>query len=239
MTSREYEIFVKHFLETLSKSIKIPAREFSHQKTYTGLTRKWKIDISYSLEELGFNHRVFIECKNWNKVVDVNTISWIRDAIQDCGAQKGIVVTTKGFTGPAIEMAKKTGIGTVTFSDKNEWTTHSNADGDPSDKSLAYSTLDNEKLIQGTIYPAYSIFNYLESVNGTQATDLLKKRDFMNYFSYEFDKLKAEVAFLDKHINNYIIIETGGLPLELPAPCGANKLWLDIILYQSNQIYNG
>lgn len=239
MTAREYEIFVKHFLEAFSKGMEIPQREFMHQKTYTGLTRKWKIDISYSLEDLGFNHRVFIECKNWNKVVDVNTVTWIREAIHDCGAQKGIVVTTKGYTEPAIEMAKKVGIGTATINDKNELTMYSNLDSNPSDKILPYSTKNSEKIIVGAIYPFHSIYEFLEKQIGTNRANLLHNRDFMNYFSYDNDKLRAEVDALDKMITAYRILETGALPLELPVQCGANKLWYEIMMYQASQTYDG
>lgn len=237
MTGTEYEIFVRHFLDAFSKSKEIQAREFLPQKTYTGLKRKWKIDISYSLKDLGFDFRVFVECKKWNKIVDVNTITWIHDAITDCGAQKGTVVTTKGYTKPALEMAKKIGIGTATLNYKNLLSINSNADGKPA--ALPYTFKDVEKLLEGMIYPIKTIYDYLESEIGIDRANLLRQKDLMNYFSYDNGKLKNEVEFLDKCISKYKVIETGGMPLELTVKCEADTLWYEIMMYRANQTYNG
>jgi len=239
MTGTEYEIFVKNFLEALAKISNAPDRKFIHQKTYTGLKRQWKVDISYSFADLGFNHWVFVECKNWNKVIDINTVTWIHDCKEDCGAHKAIAVSTLGFTKPAFELARKLGVGLGTLSDKNEFTIDLNFDGNPPDALLPYSNARGVKDLAGFIYPSQTVFEYLATRINHNTALLLQKGDFMNFFSYENDKLEVEINFICKCIEEYCLLATGGFPLQIPPEYGANTLYFDLMKYKAEQLFHG
>lgn len=80
-----------------------------------GSTRKREIDILASQKDIVL---AVIECKNYNKVIDVELIDAFFGKLDDIGipTEKGIFVSIKGFTEGAVERAQKAKIKTLTLS---------------------------------------------------------------------------------------------------------------------------
>ena len=77
-------------------------------------SRKREIDILVSKNDV---IQTVIECKNYNKVIDVELIDAFFGKLDDIGipTEKGIFVSIKGFTEGAIERANKAKIKTLTL----------------------------------------------------------------------------------------------------------------------------
>lgn len=239
MTGKEYEIFVSNFLSALVKTTGLPDRAFIKEKQYKGAWGKWRVDISYSFSDLGFNFWVFVECKYWDKVIDESHVKKLHDAVRDCGVQKGIIVSTKGFTKPALDYAKRSGIGIATLSDKNEFVIHHNFDGLGSDLTIPYSDCLGDKYLDGMIYPEQTIYQFLATKIGTDSAIKLRREDFWRYFSLRHDKLEREIKQFHCWIEEYERIAKAGLPLRIPNEFGSTELYFKLSKFLAEQTFNG
>lgn len=59
--------------------------------------------------------RYLCECKYWQKSVSLETVHSFRTVIQDCGANRGYIVSMAGFQSGAHKAATKTNVELVTF----------------------------------------------------------------------------------------------------------------------------
>lgn len=104
--SEEYEKFVQSVLSSMV------GVDVHHQKTYTGRAshRDIKVDVSFNFEIAGANLLFLIECKYYSHNVPVDDVEEFHSKIDDVGAHKGILVTTKGFQEGAVKTARGRGI---------------------------------------------------------------------------------------------------------------------------------
>jgi hypothetical protein len=77
--------------------------------------RKREIDVLVSGLFAGYPVRLAVECKNYQKVIDIQKIDAYIGKLQDVGipTQHGIYVSAKGFTTGALERAAEVGIKTL------------------------------------------------------------------------------------------------------------------------------
>lgn len=59
--------------------------------------------------------RYLCECKFWQKPVPLETVHSFRTVVQDCGANRGYIVSMAGFQNGAHEAASKTNVELITF----------------------------------------------------------------------------------------------------------------------------
>ena len=62
-----------------------------------------------------FEVKTIVECKDYNKNIDVTVIDALFSKLQDVNAQKAVLVARKGFTGGAKKKAKRLGISLCTI----------------------------------------------------------------------------------------------------------------------------
>ncbi|MGL4473861.1 MAG: restriction endonuclease [Shewanella sp.] len=75
-----------------------------------GIDGERQIDLLITSNFAGMEFRTIVECKDYNKKVDVKVIDGFHSVMQDVSANKGVVVSRKGFSSTAVTKAKRLGI---------------------------------------------------------------------------------------------------------------------------------
>src|SRR6202012_3533527 len=76
-----------------------------------------QIDVLIRHRQGLYDHLVIAECKYWNSPVERLHIDALATAIQDVGASRGVLFSTKGFQSGAITQAKQSNIDLFTVRD--------------------------------------------------------------------------------------------------------------------------
>ena len=122
ISQHEYELLVKDILQ--ARLIKnIPGKDFKvRQNTcYVGKSGyEHQISISTEMKIAGMRFLILVDCKNHSKLVEANEVLEFASRLEDIGAQKGVIVTTRGFQSGALQVAKAKGIALVIACDL-EW----------------------------------------------------------------------------------------------------------------------
>jgi hypothetical protein len=75
-----------------------------------GARGKHQVDVAARFEFGGFRYLIIVECKYWNKKVDKNRVATLSNIVSDIGANKGIIISIKGFQKGAFELARNSNI---------------------------------------------------------------------------------------------------------------------------------
>ncbi len=94
---------------TVEKNIQLPGADGPRQ-----------IDVLIRSEVAGMPLMTVIECRDFNKKLDVTAVDAFQSKLVDVGANKGVLVARKGFSGTAIHKAKRVGITLCTASNAHE-----------------------------------------------------------------------------------------------------------------------
>jgi hypothetical protein len=221
MTSKEYELFVKKFFMQLNRQSNIIYSDYHHNKRFIGKsTRTWDVDVSFSFMANQLKHRVFIECKNWNKKVDASVISLLKQCLDDCNIHKGVVVTTVGFQEGAVKAAEILGIGLLILKDYNtpEWIHHLEENLDfkeANTDSCVYTELENEKIISGFIKPNADFLSYAKNRFTEDIYQMFVKKEFLPLFHLDNTIQLSTINSILSVISDYEKIETCGLPFHI------------------------
>lgn len=76
-----------------------------------------QLDVTIRANVAGYGIFIVIECRNESRPIDVNGIGEFATKLEDVMANKGIMISTSGFTASAVTMAKARGIVTRTYID--------------------------------------------------------------------------------------------------------------------------
>jgi hypothetical protein len=80
------------------------------EEVVEGARGKHKIDVYVTFKQYGMNAVWIVECKYWNRRVSKETVMALSGIVADCGADKGIIISKKGFQSGAVRAATKTNI---------------------------------------------------------------------------------------------------------------------------------
>lgn len=80
-----------------------------------GARTRHKIDVWAIFDFGGIEYKINIECKHWNTKVKKEQVSTLLGILADIGAEKGIIVSKKGFQEGAHRLASYTNIDLLTF----------------------------------------------------------------------------------------------------------------------------
>ena len=72
--------------------------------------REIKVDVSFNYDIAGANLLFLVECKCYSHKVPVDDVEEFHSKLDDIGAHKGILITTRGFQDGAIKTARGRGI---------------------------------------------------------------------------------------------------------------------------------
>lgn len=102
MDWKEYEIYItKHFQKLF------PQTSIQHNVRREGLISKTnrQIDILIEGKVAGFDLKIIVDCKYFNKKVDVKQVESFLSFLQDLKASKGILITNNGYSEAAYNRA--------------------------------------------------------------------------------------------------------------------------------------
>jgi len=114
MDWKTYEETTKYIYETLGKklSVKILGHGSSFKvKGKSGV--KHQIDILTSHSDGIHEYLTYVECKYWKDKINKDIVMKVKEIIEDCNFNKGIIVTKCGFTPDTEKYASFVNIGLV------------------------------------------------------------------------------------------------------------------------------
>ena len=107
----EYEKFAQEIYQGLLNEESIKAIQVQHNVKLRGKSGQLhQVDVYWEYELAGVNHKVAIECKNYNKPVSVGKVRNFYGVLSDLNNVNGIMVTKVGYQKGAKEFAAHYGI---------------------------------------------------------------------------------------------------------------------------------
>lgn len=103
------------FQENICNHLKQLGLKADTNITVQGLRAKHDIDILVKSKHFGFDFMWLIEAKHWNTKIPKERVATMMSIIGDIGAEKGFIISKKGFQSGAISLANKTNISLMTF----------------------------------------------------------------------------------------------------------------------------
>jgi|SRR5579864_4009717 len=76
-----------------------------------------QLDVTIRASVAQYDVLIVVECKDENRPIDVGTMGEFASLLRDVKANKGVMVSTSGYTAAALEMARARGIDTRTYLD--------------------------------------------------------------------------------------------------------------------------
>ena len=116
-TGKKFEKLAESIFKQLIKNPNYETVE--HNVLLDGADGKRQFDVIVKSENVGINILTVIECKDYNKKVPISIIDEFHSKLLDVNANKGIVISRKGFSSKAISKAKRLGI-TLCIADETE-----------------------------------------------------------------------------------------------------------------------
>lgn len=116
-TRKKFEKLAESIFKQLIKNPEYETVE--HNVQLDGADGKRQFDVIVKSENVGINILTVIECKDYNKKVPISIIDEFHSKLLDVNANKGIVISRKGFSSKAISKAKRLGI-TLCIADETE-----------------------------------------------------------------------------------------------------------------------
>lgn len=106
----EYEKFTQKIYQELINACGITTT-VKHNVKLTGKSgQKHQIDVYWEYEIAGVQHKIAIECKNYNRKLSVDKVNAFRGLLADLTDVNGIMITQKGYQTGAKKVADSCGI---------------------------------------------------------------------------------------------------------------------------------
>lgn len=107
----EYEKFTQEIYQELVNADVLKATRVQHNVKLKGKSgQEHQIDVYWEYEIAGIRHRVAIECKNYNRKVEIGKVRDFYGVLSDLNNVAGIMVTKVGYQKGAKEYASTYGI---------------------------------------------------------------------------------------------------------------------------------
>lgn len=107
--------FEKLTEKIFSQLVKQPAYEkVEHNVNLEGKDGPRQIDVLITSEIAGIKIKTIIECKDYKGKVSVGVVDALHSVMQDVNANKGVLVSSNGFSSTAISKASRLGISLYT-----------------------------------------------------------------------------------------------------------------------------
>ena len=106
----DFEVFCMKTLETYAEREKLPNFTIKHNQKVETYDGTYQIDVLAEYTALGTKNVVLIECKKQSRSVEREIVATLDGKLRSIGAQKGILISTAGFQGGAVQYARIHGI---------------------------------------------------------------------------------------------------------------------------------
>lgn len=111
MTSwREYQEETAKFFRSLGMSAVV-------EQEMQGARGVHKVDVAVVGSHLGISFTWIVECKDWKSNVPKEKVAALTNIVQDLGADRGFLLSEKGFQSGAIRMAERSNITLTSLAD--------------------------------------------------------------------------------------------------------------------------
>ncbi len=110
MDWKKYELQTAEFFRSLGCHVEVGA-------TIKGARAKHRIDVWVVFTRFGIETRWVVDCKFWRKPVTKEKVLALTGVVQDVGADRGVLVSQRGFQAGAVRAAEHTN---VTLTSLNE-----------------------------------------------------------------------------------------------------------------------
>ncbi len=111
ISPREFELFVKEHISSLGEDLKSFIAE--HDTILVSHDGEYQIDIYAEFDLLGVMFKVLVECKRHKNKIKREVVQILKEKLNSCGANKGLIFSTSGFQTGAIKFATVHGIALV------------------------------------------------------------------------------------------------------------------------------
>lgn len=115
---KKFEVLLHDIYTTLVSNEKYTSVERNIQ--LVGHDGPRQIDVLIKSQVAGMPLLTVVECRDFNKRLDVTSIDAFQSKLVDVGANKGVLVSRKGFSSTAMQKAKRVGITLCTASNATE-----------------------------------------------------------------------------------------------------------------------
>ncbi len=217
----EYELMVKEMLEKRLHEQNHRV-DIQHQKAFISLSsNRYNIDLSYETTMIVFKYLTIIECKYWDSHVSREKVGYVKTIIHDLKAQKGIVITSRGFQSGAIQFAKGNNIGLLRITNTKKVEMISHYDGGmyeieeslKSDQEVSFKKQIRFTGLFGTYMP---ILDFIAKFYGAKLAGFLRDEyspAMLDITDLELDpQVEFELSKLPDDWNEmYVKMETAGL----------------------------
>lgn len=88
-----------------------------------GVRASHKVDVRVIFEKHGIRCLWILECKYWNSRVTKEKVMALKSIVDDCGADRGLIVSKMGFQSGAIRASTKTNITLTSIEELRELST--------------------------------------------------------------------------------------------------------------------
>lgn len=116
-TGKKFEKLTESIFQKLVRHPEFERVE--HNVLLEGADGKRQIDVLVRSETFGMNLTTVIECKDYNKKIPVSVVDGFHSKLMDVRANKGILISRKGFSSKTFSKAKRLGI-TLCTADETE-----------------------------------------------------------------------------------------------------------------------
>lgn len=106
----DFEVFCMKTLEAYAEREKLPNFTIKHNQKVETYDGTYQIDVLAEYIALGTKNTVLIECKKQSRSIEREIVATLDGKLRSIGAQKGILISTAGFQGGAVQYAKIHGI---------------------------------------------------------------------------------------------------------------------------------
>ena len=106
----DFEVFCMKTLEAYAAREKLPNFTIKHNQKVETYDGTYQIDVLAEYTALGAKNTVLIECKKQSRSIEREIVATLDGKLRSIGAQKGILISTAGFQGGAVQYAKIHGI---------------------------------------------------------------------------------------------------------------------------------
>lgn len=103
---KQYEVAVATFLAALGPTAKV-RHDVKIPDAHTGRPRQRDVWIEVPFGHLSWT--ILVSCKDWNRPLDQQDIDHVNGEFISSGAHDGVIYSSSGFNGPALEKAAQLG----------------------------------------------------------------------------------------------------------------------------------
>lgn len=118
---KKYEAITKYIYETLGQEFGVKVIGFGGSFKITGKSGvSHQIDVLTSNSDGIHTYRTAIECKYWKEKITKDIVMKVSGVIEDCGINKGVIVSKSGYTQDCYDFAKYKNIELVELRESEE-----------------------------------------------------------------------------------------------------------------------